>query len=150
MKKVTNVREMSWWGIPWSSARGNAKSYTWGGITPCSKDRLGIKLESSFAERDRGILVDNRVNVSSNGPLWQRKPTAGLPGTTETGTHWSESREGPSKMIKFLEHVLYKERLEGLGLFNLKRKFMVGIVSMRINASWAGGEKKAEPDFPQW
>lgn len=43
----------------------------------------------------------------------------------ETWPYWSDVREEASKIVKFLDHLLYKERMRGLG-FNLKRKLKGG------------------------
>lgn len=42
-------------GIPSSSRRGSAKSWTWGGINPMHQDTLGVNLlESNFTEKASG------------------------------------------------------------------------------------------------
>lgn len=63
-----------------------------------SKDRLGTKLGSSFAQK-----LGSSVR--------------------ETWPYRSEAREESSKVVEFLDHFMYKERMRGLGL---KRKFKGG------------------------
>lgn len=56
-------------GTSQSSARGNAKSCTWGGVPGTSTCRAPASWKGRSAEKDVGVLVDNKMTISQTCTL---------------------------------------------------------------------------------
>ena len=125
--------------------------------------RGAYQLESSFAKKDLGILVDNKLTTSLQCTLTAvkaniRKIVASRSRemilhvcSTLVGLHleccvsfkapWYEKdldllervQHRTTKMIKGLERLLYEERLKELRLSNLEKRRLRGILSICTN-----------------
>ena len=67
-------------GTSWSSTMGNEKSFLWEGIThPIHQYGLGSDcLQGSSAEKDLGVLVDNKLNLSQQHVLAAKRTNGTL------------------------------------------------------------------------
>jgi len=106
---------------------------------PMHQYRLGTDLlESSSAERDLGMLVDNKLMMSQQcgqeveggypppllcpgeAPSGVLRSSSGLPSSRKMRNYWRVQWRA-TKMMRGLEHLSCKERLRELGLFSLKK-----------------------------
>ncbi|KAK4806781.1 hypothetical protein QYF61_005577 [Mycteria americana] len=131
--------------------KGKGKVLPLGRNNPRYQYMLGAtQLESSSAEKDLGVLVDTRLNMSQQRALATKRAN-GILGcirrTVASSTGESTSgvlcpvlgstvqerhailetvQQRAMKMIKGLEHLSYEERLRELGLFSLEKRRLRG------------------------
>lgn len=134
----------------------------------------GVQLESSFAQKDLGVLAGTNLNVSQHRALLAKKGNGTMgsirksTGSTsrevilplclargkphlEQRALWSgalhileRAQQRATRTIKSWVHPTCKERLRGLGLISLENKTLKGI-SMCTNVCWKG-VKMMKPD----
>ncbi|KAK4823613.1 hypothetical protein QYF61_004216 [Mycteria americana] len=113
---------------------------------PMHKARLSAhQLETSLAEKDFGVLVDNKLTTSKQCALGAKKSNSLLDSIRQSTAsrsremillfysalmrHYKRNmdileqvRQRATKTIKGLKHLSYEERLRELGLFSLKKR----------------------------
>ncbi|GAB0194094.1 hypothetical protein GRJ2_001874700 [Grus japonensis] len=102
---------------------------------PKHRYRLGEEwIESSPEEKDSGVLIDEKLNMSrlcalaaqkANRVLGCIKRTLGAPVQERHGAVGESPEEG-TKLIRGLEHLSYEDRLRELGLFSLEKRRLRG------------------------
>ncbi|RMC15615.1 hypothetical protein DUI87_07817 [Hirundo rustica rustica] len=93
-----------------------------------------VWLDSAQEERDLGVLVNNRLNMSQQCALVAKKANGTWP---VSGMFWAPHfgkdietferiQRRATRLVKGLEHKPYEERLRELGLFNLEKRRLRG------------------------
>lgn len=135
-------------GVPWNSAKGNAKSCTWQEVKPRYKCIWEANwMQSSSAEKDTEALMDTKLNVSQQCDFAAKivhkflgctrnttasmprqvihllsfdKPALGFP--VQERHEYTEASPVHHECDERLGHVTQKERLSRLALFSWKRR----------------------------
>ncbi|KAK4808476.1 hypothetical protein QYF61_005793 [Mycteria americana] len=99
---------------------GKCKILHMGRNKPMHKYMLvATQLESSFAEKDLGILLDTKLNMSQQFSFAAKKYKRDMD-TLE------RVQQKATRMMKGLEHLSYEIRLRELGLFSLEKRRLEG------------------------
>ncbi|PKU47345.1 hypothetical protein llap_2370 [Limosa lapponica baueri] len=112
-----------------------------GHSNPRQRYRLGEEwLESCLAEKDLGVLVDSRLNMSQQCAQVAKKSNsilACIRNSVFWAPHYKKDIEvlehvqrRATKLVRTQEHKFYEEWLRELGLFTLKKRFQGDLIAL--------------------